>query len=44
MLLCQFLLYRKVNQPYIYVYPPLFWISLHLGCHKAPSRVPCATQ
>ena len=41
-LLCQFLLYNKVNQPYIYVYPLFFGFPSHLGHHKAPSRHPCA--
>ena len=39
-----FLLYRKVNLPYVYIYPLFFWISSHLGHHIALSWVPCATQ
>ena len=42
-LLCQLLLYDKVNQPYIYVYPLFFGLPSHLGHHKAPSRHLCAT-
>ena len=38
----QFLLNRKMNQPYIYMYPP-FQIS-HLGHLSALSRVPCTIQ
>ena len=26
-LLCQFLSYSEVNQPYVYIYPLLFWMS-----------------
>ena len=36
-LLCQFLLYSKVNQPYIYIYPLIFWISF-------PFRSPQSTE
>ena len=41
---CQFLLYSKVNQLYIYTYPLFFRLSSHLGHHRALSRVPCAVQ
>ena len=27
-MLCYFLLYCKVNQPYVYINPCFFWISL----------------
>ena len=42
-MLCQFLLYSKVHQLYLYIYiSPLFWISF---TYRSPqSRVPCATQ
>ena len=43
-MLCQFLLYSKVNQLYVYIYPPFFGFPSHLGHHRALSRVPCATQ
>ena len=40
-LLCQFLLYSKVNH-LKYRYIPVFWISFL--CRSPRSRVPCATQ
>ena len=42
-MLCEFLLYNKVNQLDIYIYIPNFFLfpSL-LGHHRALSRVPCA--
>ena len=43
-MLCQFLLYSKVNQLYVYVYPLFFGFPSHLGHHRALSRVPCAIQ
>ena len=43
-LLCQFMLYCKVNQPYVCVYISLFRYLSHLGHHKVPSRGPWATQ
>ena len=42
MMLCQFLLYCTVTQPYVYIYPLLFGFPPHLGNHRALSRVPCA--
>ena len=53
-MVCQFLLYNKVNQLYIYIYPHISSL-LHLhpshppyptpvGGHKAPSRSPCAMR
>ena len=42
--LLQFLLYSKVNQPYVYMRSLFFGFPSHLGHHRAPSRVPCATQ
>ena len=39
-----FLLYSKVNQLYIYIYPLFFGFPSHLGHHRALSRVPCAIQ
>ena len=43
-MLCQFLLYCKVNQLYIYIYPLFFGFPSHLDHHRALNRVPCATQ
>ena len=43
-MLCQFLLYNKVNQLYVYIYPLFFGFPSHLGHHRALSRVPCAIQ
>ena len=43
-MLCQFLLYSKLNQLYIYIYPLFFGFPSHLGHHRALSRVPCALQ
>ena len=43
-MLCQFLLYSKMNQLYIYIYPLFFGFPSHLGHHSALSRVPCAIQ
>ena len=43
-ILCQFLLYSKVNQLYVYIYPLFFGFPSHLGHHTALSRVPCAIQ
>ena len=34
-MLCYFLLYRKVNQPYAYIYPSIFGFPSHLGHHRA---------
>ena len=45
---CQFLLYKEVNQLYVYIYPlPVGPPSLHptpLGHHRSPSWTPCAIQ
>ena len=43
-MLCQFLLYSKVNQLYTYIYPLFFGFPSPLGHHRALSRVPCALQ
>ena len=53
-MVCQFLLYNKVNQLYIYIYPHISSLShlppSHPPCptpldgHKAPSWSPCAMQ
>ena len=40
-MLCYFLLYRKVNQLYIYTCPLFFEFPSHLGNPRALSRVPC---
>ena len=39
---CYFLLYSKVNQLYIYLYPLFFRFCSYIGHYKALSRVPCA--
>ena len=50
-ILCQFLLYNKVNQLYVYIYPLPLEPPSHthphptpLGCHRTPSGTPCAIQ
>ena len=43
-LLRQFLLYSKVNQLHIYIYPLSFGFPSHLGHHRALNRVLCAIQ
>ena len=43
-LLCPFLLYSKVSQPYIYMYSLFFEFPSHLSHLRAWSRVPCAIQ
>ena len=43
-MLCQFLLYSKVSQLYIYLYSLFCGFPSHLGSHRALSRVPCAIQ
>ena len=43
-MLCQFLLYSKVNQPYTYTHLLFFGFPSHLGHHRALSRAPCAIQ
>ena len=41
---CWFLLYSKVNQLYLCIYPIFFGCPSHSDHHKALSRVPCAIQ
>ena len=41
-LLCQFLLYRNMNQACIYIYAHFFGFPFLLGHHRVPSRVLCA--
>ena len=36
----QFLLYRKVNQPYIYIHPLFFGFPSYLGRYRVLNRVP----
>ena len=43
-MLCWFLLYSKMNQPYIYIHPLFFGFHSHLCHHVALSRVLCAIQ
>ena len=43
-MLCQFLLYSKVNQPHIYIYPLFQGFPSHLGHHRVLKRVPCAIR
>ena len=43
-MLCQFLIYSRVNQLYVYIYPLFYGFPSHLGHHRALSRVPCAIQ
>ena len=43
-MLCYFLPYSKMNQPYIYTYPLPFEFSSHSRHHSTLSRVPCAIQ
>ena len=43
-MLCWFLLYSKVNQLCVYIYPLSFQFPSHLGHHRASSRVPYAIQ
>ena len=42
-MLCQFLLYSKVNQLCVYIYPLFFLFLSHLCHHRALSRLFCAT-
>ena len=42
-MLCQFLLYRKMNLLHVYYIPPFLFPS-HIGHQRALSRVPCAIQ
>ena len=41
-MLCQFQVYNKVNQLYIYIYPLFFRFFSHIGHYTVLSRVPCA--
>ena len=43
-MLCQFRLYSKINQLYIYIRITLFKICSHVGHYRVLSRVPCAIQ
>ena len=43
-ILCQLLLYSKLNQLYLYIYPLFFGFPSHLSHYRALSRVPCAIQ
>ena len=45
-ILCHFLLYNKVNQLYIYIYPlfQIFFFFLHIGHYRVLKRVPNAVQ
>ena len=43
-MLFQSLLFSKVHQPYIYIYPLFFGFLFHLGHHRALSGVHCALQ
>ena len=40
-MVCRFLLYSKVNQLYMYMYPLFFGFPFHLGDQRALSEVPC---
>ena len=41
-MLCQFLLYSKVSQLHIHIYPLLFRFCSHIGHYRVLNRVPCA--
>ena len=43
-MLCYFLLYSKVNQFYVYIYPLFFRFFFHIGHYRVLRRVPCAIQ
>ena len=43
-MLCYFLLYGKVNQLCVYIYPLYFGLPSHLGEHRALSTVTRAVQ
>ena len=43
-MVCQFLLYSKVNLLYVYIYPLFFGFPSHVGHHRALSRVSCTQQ
>jgi hypothetical protein len=42
--LCYYLLYRKVNKLYVFIYPLFFIFPFHSGHHRAFGRVPSAIQ
>ena len=42
--MCQFLVYHKVIQLYIYIYSFFFRFFSHIGYHRILSRVPCVIQ
>ena len=43
-MLCQFLLYSKVHQLHIHIYPLFFRFFSHTGHYRVLSQVPCASQ
>ena len=43
-MLCQFLLYTKVNHLYIYICPLFLRFFSHVGYYRVLSRIPCAIQ
>ena len=43
-MLCQFLLYSKVNQVHVNIYPLFFGFPSHRGHYGVLNRVPCAIQ
>ena len=43
-MLCQFQVYSKVIQLYIYIQPLFFRFFSHIGYYRILSRVPCAIQ
>ena len=43
-MLCQFIMYSRVNQPCIHIYPLFLGFPSHLDRHGALSRVLCAIQ
>ena len=43
-MMCQFLLYSRMNQLYIHIYPLFFRFFSHIGHYRVLSRVPCAIE
>ena len=43
-MLCEFLLYSKVNQLCIYIYPLFLRFLPHIGFYRVLSKVPCSIQ
>ena len=43
-MLCQFQVYSKLIQLYVYIYPFFFRFFSHVGYYRLLSRVPCAVQ